>query len=68
MLSKDRKTVFDSPDRADVEDPSVLPGFDEKALKKALLKLDCYLLPVATVIYFLNFLDRSVEKPTIQSP
>ena len=30
------------------------------ALKKALLKLDVFLLPVCTLIYFLNFLDRYV--------
>jgi hypothetical protein len=31
---------------------------DKRALRAALLKLDCFLLPVATLIYFLNFLDR----------
>lgn len=31
---------------------------DQQALKRALLKLDVCLLPVATLIYFLNFLDR----------
>jgi len=31
---------------------------DKRALRAALLRLDCFLLPVATFIYFLNFLDR----------
>ena len=38
-----------------IDDPIKSP----RALKSGLLKLDCFLLPVATIIYFLNFLDRS---------
>lgn len=34
------------------------PDVDQRALRGALLKLDCFLLPIATLIYFLNFLDR----------
>ena len=33
-------------------------SIDKRALRAALLRLDCFLLPVATFIYFLNFLDR----------
>ena len=36
-------------------DPTETP-----ALRRALLKLDMFLLPVCTFIYFLNFLDRYV--------
>jgi hypothetical protein len=46
-----------TPDGEEVE-PVILPGFSDKHLKRALLKLDCFLLPIATAIYFLNFLDR----------
>jgi len=30
---------------------------DPKALRRALLKLDCIFLPVLTLVYWLNFLD-----------
>lgn len=33
-------------------------GLDGKAYKRALRKLDLFLLPTVTFIYFLNFLDR----------
>jgi hypothetical protein len=35
---------------------------DSPALRRALLKLDVFLLPVCTFIYFLNFLDRYVSQ------
>ena len=34
-------------------------SLDKRHLRRALLKLDTCLLPLATLIYFLNFLDRS---------
>lgn len=32
---------------------------DPRALKRAMLKLDCVFLPALTLVWFLNFLDVS---------
>jgi len=52
---RDLSTPDDEVVRGFVPDPS-----DSPALRRALLKLDAFLLPIATLIYFLNFLDRYV--------
>ncbi len=57
-LPKDHKGVND--------DGTVSPGgfgndIDKVVFRRALLKLDMFLLPAVTFIYFLNFLDRSVK-------
>lgn len=45
-----------------IDAPGLVDGYenpvDKEAHRKALLRLDCILLPALTVIYFLNFLDR----------
>jgi hypothetical protein len=37
----------------------VVPAYDEKILKKAMMKLDFFLLTTITICYLLNFLDRA---------
>jgi hypothetical protein len=41
--------------------PQLLSAPDPKALRRALFKIDAFLLPAVTMIYFLNFLDRLVH-------
>lgn len=41
------------------DDSNVPMVHDEKILRKALIKLDCFLLTTITIAYLLNFLDRA---------
>ena len=45
-------------DTAQRHEDGLVTNLDSKAYKRALRKLDLFLLPTVTFIYFLNFLDR----------
>ncbi|WWD06422.1 hypothetical protein V865_004512 [Kwoniella europaea PYCC6329] len=49
----------DVPPDNKVQDIQVDQQVNHRALSSALRKLDLFLLPIATIAYFLNFLDRS---------
>ncbi|RSH90376.1 hypothetical protein EHS25_000981 [Saitozyma podzolica] len=49
----------DHPEMSTSSPPQSMSGPEPKALRRSLRKLDAFLLVPVTVIYFLNFLDRS---------
>ncbi|KLT42605.1 MFS general substrate transporter, partial [Cutaneotrichosporon oleaginosum] len=56
MSSSDHEKDHKGGELGEAKTPVVV---DEAAFKRALLKLDVIFLPVITLVYFLNFLDRS---------
>lgn len=58
MIAGDREKKASEPVDPEITGQPQTAAIDQGALRGALVRLDCFLLPVATFIYFLNFLDR----------
>lgn len=43
----------------DISDPTLHTGFDDKATKALIRKVDLHIVPVLVILYLLSFLDRT---------
>lgn len=46
-------------EKGDISDPNLHTGFDEKATKALIRKVDLHIVPVLVILYLLSFLDRT---------
>lgn len=49
----------DNIEKGDISDPDLSTGFDEKATKALIRKVDLHIVPVLVILYLLSFLDRT---------